>query len=184
MRTHTDHLSRQGRAWRLGPRAWRGQGRTGGSWISVALVAASVLLVSAVVVVCLRTSEPEPRLAEAETVPAGGDVALPLSTFGDGHARFYRYMTAKGHEVRFFVLKSGDGVVRAAFDACDSCYRKRQGFRQVGDHLICNSCGRAFSSNHVNVLKGGCSPAPLERTLEGDRVIIRTTALEQGAHYF
>jgi hypothetical protein len=32
----------------------------------------------------------------------------------------------------------------------------------------------------VNVLKGGCNPAPLERTLDGDRVIVQAAALEKG----
>lgn len=104
--------------------------------------------------------------------------------FADGRARFYRYVTAVGHEIRFFVLKSPDGVVRAAFDACDFCFRERRGFRQVGDNLICNKCGQASLSQHVNVLKGECNPAPLERTVESDRVIVRAAALEQGGSYF
>ena len=184
MTRHTRRLSRDTRPWRLGPRAWRGHRRAGISWIALTIGAAVLLLVG-VVIYCSRvTSGSGPDLAAAETLPTGQDVALPVSTFADGRARFYTYVTGAGHETRFFVIKSSDGVVRAAFDACDSCFRNRRGFRQAGDHLICNWCGRAFMSQHVNVLKGGCSPAPLERTVEGDRVVVQAAALEQGASYF
>lgn len=189
MRTHTRRLSRHGRAWRLGPsawrRAWHRPTHTGVSWITVAIAAAAVVLVIAFVVVCVRSmSGSELTLAAAETMPSGTDVALPMSTFADGRARFYRYVTAAGRETRFFVLKSADGEVRAALDACDFCFRQRRGFRQVGDHLICNNCGRTISAQHVSVSKGDCNPVPLERTIDGDRVIVRVAALESGDRYF
>jgi uncharacterized membrane protein len=34
------------------------------------------------------------------------------------------------------------------------------------------------------VLQGGCNPAPIERSVEGDRVVLRAAALEQGQIYF
>ena len=81
-------------------------------------------------------------------------------------------------------MKSSDGVARAAFDTCDVCFRERRGYRQVGDNMICNNCGRAFPSRDINVLQGGCNPAPIERTVEGDRLVLRASALEQGLVYF
>ena len=189
MRTHTRRLSRHGRAWRLGPsawrRAWHRPTHTGVSWITVALPAAAVVLVIAFVVVCVRSMTGSgPKLAAAETVPTGEDVALPVSAFADGRARFYRYVTAAGREARFFVLKSADGEVRAALDACDFCFRQRRGFRQAGGQLICNNCGRSIPTQYVNILKGECNPVPLERTIDGDRVIVRAAALESGDRYF
>ena len=191
MGTQTRHLSRHGRAWRLGPRAWRRgwhrQPRTGISWITVAIAAAALTLAIAFVVYCVQSMAHHPgpsELATAETVPTGQDVALPIAAFADGRAHFYRYVSATGHETRFFVLKSADGDVRAAFDACDSCFRQRRGFRQVGDQLICNNCGRTISARHVGVLKGGCNPVPVERAIDGDRVIVRAAALEGGDPYF
>ena len=121
---------------------------------------------------------------QAEMVPTGQDVRLPAASFADGRAKFYRYMTAAGREIRFFVLRSSDGVVRAAFDACDVCYRERKGYHQSGDNMICNNCGRAFRSANVNVLTGGCNPGPLERTLIADQIVITPAALESGASYF
>ena len=120
----------------------------------------------------------------AETLSAGQDVQFPAALFTDGRARFYRYVAATGREIRFFVLRSSDGVVRAAFDACDVCYRERRGYHQSGDNMICNNCGQAFHSANVNVVTGRCNPGPLERTIAGDRVVITTASLERGVSYF
>lgn len=121
---------------------------------------------------------------QAETLATGQEVRLAAASFEDGHARFYRYLTAAGREIRFFVIRSSDGVVRAAFDACDVCYRERKGYHQSGDNMICNNCGRAFRSVNVNVITGGCNPGPLERILVADQIDITPAALERGASYF
>jgi uncharacterized membrane protein len=81
-------------------------------------------------------------------------------------------------------MKSADGVVRAAFDACDVCYRERKGYRQDGDAMVCNNCGKAFPSNRINDVQGGCNPAPIERTIANGQVVLRAAALEQGSFYF
>ena len=188
MTTHSRRLSRSSRPWRLGPRAWRGHRSSASPWIGVAIAAALLLFVTTVVVVCVFSmshhDSTEPKPVVAETVPAGVDVALQVAIFADGRARFYRYVTATGQETRFFIVKSRDGAVHAALDACDSCFRDRLGFRQVGDHLICNRCGRAVMSQHVNALRGGCNPVSVDHTVEGDRIVIRAAVLDQGGLYF
>lgn len=110
-------------------------------------------------------------------------VRFPLSTFDDGLAHFYDYDVGET-TVRFFVLKSSDGVVRAAFDACDVCYLARRGYRQEGDEMVCNNCGRRFPSVLINEVRGGCNPAPLNRTTEGDELVIRLDDILAGAGYF
>ena len=120
----------------------------------------------------------------ADTLPTGQEVRLAAASFANGQAKFYRYLTAAGREIRFFVLRSSDGVVRAAFDACDVCYRERKGYHQSGDDMICNNCGRAFRSVNVNVVTGGCNPGPLQRTVVADQIVITPAALESGVSYF
>ncbi len=115
---------------------------------------------------------------------AGADITLPAAAFADGKAHFYKQVTAAGQEVRFFVMKSADGVVRAAFDACDVCYRERKGYRQEGDDMVCNNCGRHFPSGSINDVEGGCNPAPLQRTLNRDQLTITAAAIAAGASYF
>jgi uncharacterized membrane protein len=139
--------------------------------------AAAVLLIVAVVLIG--------RGRPSSAAPVGaGDVALPVSAFADGQAKFYRYTTAQGRELRFFVMRSADGVVRAAFDACDVCYRQRKGYRQQGDVMVCNNCGQTFHSTNINELKGGCNPAPLDRAVAGGQVVISAAALNAGSGYF
>lgn len=119
-----------------------------------------------------------------EAAPAGADVVLDAAQFDDGQARFYRYATATGQELKFFVMKSSDGVVRAAFDACDECFRARRGYRQSGDVMVCNNCGKTFPSTQINVVKGGCNPAPIDRDVQGGRIVLRAAALAQGTTLF
>ena len=81
-------------------------------------------------------------------------------------------------------MKSADGVVRAAMDACTVCYRQRLGYHQAGDQMVCNKCGQSFASNRINEVTGGCNPIPLTREVAGGQVIVRAAALDTGAvHY-
>jgi len=112
-----------------------------------------------------------------------GVIRWPLTTFDDGQAHFYSFVDA-GKPIDFFVLKSTDGVVRAAFDACDVCFGAHKGYRQQGDLMICNNCGQQFPSLKINEVRGGCNPGPLERTVEGTNLVIRSTDIAAGAGYF
>jgi len=128
---------------------------------------------------------------ERATAVAGGGaakgaaegVAIPLSELS-GKARFYEYKTAEGKTVRFFAVKSSDGVYRAALDACDSCFHAKKGYSQEGDDMVCNNCGMHFHSSKINEVKGGCNPIGLERKIAGDRLSVSAEELEAGANYF
>ena len=110
-------------------------------------------------------------------------VRIPLSKIDDGKAHFYKHNSWTGKTIRFFVLKSSDGVFRAAFDACDVCFDAKKGYRQQGDYMICNNCGRRFASNRINIEQGGCNPAPLDRQIEGDYLVIEKADIEKGERY-
>ena len=122
--------------------------------------------------------EPYP-LAVAED----GAVRFPMSTFDDKEAHYYTYMH-DGQPIEFFVLESKDGVVRAAFNACDVCYQSKKGYTQDGDEVVCNNCGRRFPADQINVVHGGCNPSPLVRTVEGDTLVILVEDILSGAGYF
>lgn len=112
-----------------------------------------------------------------------GLVKLPISDVSDGKPHYFK-LQDNGKEIRFFVLKSSDGVLRAAFDACDVCYRSRKGYSQDGDFMVCNNCGMKFHSSRINVVKGGCNPAPLNRRVEGDNLVIAKKDILPGARFF
>lgn len=110
-------------------------------------------------------------------------VTYPVSLFDDNKARHYVY---KGNDVtiKYFILKSSDGIIRAAFDACDVCWPAGKGYYQDGDFMVCRNCGRRFASVLVNVVQGGCNPAPLKRRIEGDQLVIHINDILEGKQYF
>jgi len=149
------------------------------SLIVAAAAAVAVLAVAGAFLLTRAGGSSE--FAQASVVQ--GKVMIPLAQVTDGKAHFYTYKSG-GTKVNYFVLESPDGTVRAAFDACDVCYPKRKGYHQSGDFMECNNCGRRFRSDQVNVVGGGCNPSPLERKVVDGRLVIKTTDLEAGAHYF
>jgi len=112
-----------------------------------------------------------------------GEVRLDVSKIDDGQAHYFKYATANG-EINFFVIKSVDGEMRAAFDACDVCYREKKGYRQEGTMMVCNNCGMKFRSDMINLVKGGCNPAPLNRRIDGSQLVINDSDIVKGAWYF
>jgi uncharacterized membrane protein len=112
------------------------------------------------------------------------EITYPVSQFNDGKAKFYTYKTVDGVTIKYFILKSSDGVIRAAFDACDVCWPEGKGYRQQGDFMVCNNCGKRFASVNVNVITGGCNPGALTRKVVGTNLIIQPEDLNQGKRYF
>ena len=112
-----------------------------------------------------------------------GFVTLPAADFGDGQARYYSYEFQEA-SVRFFVMRSSDGVIRAAFDACDVCFREKKGYSQDGDVMVCNNCGQRFPSTLINVEQGGCNPAPLRRMESGGTVTLAVSDIFAGLRFF
>ena len=115
--------------------------------------------------------------------PNNGQLEIPIADVYDGKAHHFQVRSTDGTMVTFFVLKSADGVVRAAIDACDVCYRSGLGYYQEGDNMVCKNCGQKFASNKINVIKGGCNPAPLNRTVVGDKLVINMRDIDMNNWY-
>lgn len=125
------------------------------------------------------TSIPSPS-----AMPANASAATyPVSLFSDGKARHFEYKY-NDITIRYFILKSSDGIIRAAFDACDVCWPAGKGYYQEGDYMVCRNCGRRFASVLVNEVKGGCNPAPLNRGITGDKLVINVSDIIEGKQYF
>jgi uncharacterized membrane protein len=141
--------------------------------IMSAVMLATILCISGVSGIPATASAAPPAL-----------VTYPEKTFADGKARFFSYKTDDGVAIRYFILRSSDNVIRAAFDACDVCWPENRGYSQQGDVMVCNNCGRRFQSVRINEVRGGCNPAPLNRKVENGFVIIQLTDVLQGKRYF
>jgi uncharacterized membrane protein len=153
-----------------------------GLHLLLASLALVVVAVVAVVLVAGRDSGSAVAPA-APVVAAGDDVSIPVAEISDGQAHFYSY-DAGGTEVKYFVMQSSDGEYRAAFDACDVCYPQKKGYAQEGDEMVCNNCGRRFPSTQINVQEGGCNPSPIDRTVKGESLVLKTADLQAGVQYF
>jgi uncharacterized membrane protein len=148
-----------------------------GPWIVLALLLVVGLTVAG------WTTFAAPKGGFTAVTASAGQIAIPLSQVSDGKAHYFSYQ-GDGATINFFVLKSNDGVVRAAFDTCDVCYRAKKGYRQDGNDMVCNNCDMRFASDKINEVKGGCNPAPIERTMANGQLLIAEADLVAGARYF
>jgi len=119
----------------------------------------------------------------SQTGSAGADadslVNIPLSDITN-KAKWYEYDFGED-KIRFFVLKTSDGSIKTAFDACDVCYRYKKGYRQEGDYMVCNNCGNRYPMAGLgteNKNPGGCWPGYLPNIIQGDSVLIKKSDLE------
>ena len=159
------------------------EGKRSHTMLHVIAAVVALAVIAGVALYVTSSRDDSGAQAATTTAAAAGDVKIALAEVGDGKAHFYSY-DAGGIQVKYFVLKSSDGVVRAAFDACDVCFANKKGYHQEGDEMVCNNCGRRFPSTKINVLEGGCNPSPLDRTEKGGNLVIATSDIEAGAKYF
>lgn len=146
-------------------------------------VLGSVLIVAAAVFYVSKGDSIQTATVAAPSAPGSTAVAFPVNLFEDGKARHFEHTDGK-FTIRYFVLKSSDGILRAAFDACDVCWPANKGYYQEGDYMVCRNCGRRFASVRVNEVKGGCNPAPLNRSVENGKLIIQVKDILDGKQYF
>jgi len=124
-------------------------------------------------------------LGKYEKVKASGNVVtVSAAKLSDGKARFYKFEDG-GKEIAFFVVKAADGNIKAAFDACDACYRDKKGYEQLGDKMNCKNCNQKFAINRLGPnATGGCNPGFLPHKLNGSNIVLQTSDLKAGARYF
>lgn len=115
--------------------------------------------------------------------PKNGNVMIPVKSVSDGKAHYFRVKADDGAMVDFFLVQSKDGVIRSAIDACDVCYRSGKGYAQEGDSMVCGNCGMRFATSRINEVKGGCNPAPLTRTINGENLVISMQEINANAWY-
>ena len=153
-------------------------GQRCGSVNGIGALLLAIVLLGAMGVVTLAAAK--------DAIPAAGvpDARYPASMFDSGKARHFQVKTPDGVTIRYFIMKSSDGIIRAAFDACDVCWREGKGYTQRDDFMVCNNCGRRFLSTKINVVTGGCNPGALTRNIEGGNVVIKGDHILGGKHYF
>lgn len=115
---------------------------------------------------------------------AEGVVRFAVDELGTNDVRFYRFLNRSNQEVLFFVARDGTGTVHVAFDAAESDYKRKLGFRHDGAWVVNNKCETACRLEEINLGAGGCRPVPLAHRLDGDTVILAESDVLTGWRYF
>lgn len=114
-----------------------------------------------------------------------GDFKIPLSEISE-KAEWFEY-SYNGKDLVFFVVKSEDGTIKTAFDACDVCYGSKKGYRQEGNYMVCNNCGNKYLISELgtkNKIGGGCWPGYLPNEIKGENIVIKKSDIQSGAYRF
>ena len=149
---------------------------------NITLTTILLLLIAVVLNGCSGSTSTASK-SGGQITPTNGKLEIPVAGINDGKAHHFQVKSEDGTMVTFFILKSADGVIRAAIDACDVCYRSGLGYYQEGDNMVCKNCGQKFASNKINVIKGGCNPAPLNREVIGDKLVIQMRDIQMNSWY-
>ena len=144
-------------------------------WTGIIVVA---LLVGAVSVFAFS-------LGKYEKVKVTGGIAtISVAKLDDGKAHFYKFEDG-GKEIVFFAVKSADGKINTAFDACDACYKSKKGYEKQGDKMNCKNCNQKFAINRLGPnATGGCNPGYLPHQQNGNTISVSVNDLKGGARYF
>ncbi len=142
----------------------------------------SIICVSAVI--SCQKENPDNKFAEGHKYSDDGrHLIYNAADFDDGKAKFFNY-DKDNIRIKYFIIKSSDGIIRSAFDACDVCWRSGLGYYQDGNYMVCKNCGRKFLSTNVNKIEGGCNPSPLKRIIKNGEILISVDDIILGTKFF
>lgn len=113
-----------------------------------------------------------------------GEVRIDVADLPKVEVRFYRFLNAGNQEVKFFVGRDAKGTIHVAFDASESDFKLKRGFRHQDGWITNNKCDNTSLLSEVNENKGGCRPVALNHTLLKNTVVIQERDILQGWRYF
>lgn len=145
-----------------------------GAIVTTLLVLVAVGVVYAREAVPKKVPPPEPVAAE------DGWVTLPLSQLEDGQLHHLGFRSSN-KLVRFLAMKTADGKIHTALDACEIC--GPFGYLQEGRNLVCLNCAAEINPLTLD-MGGGCNPIPLPSEVTATTVRVAASELEKAAHLF
>lgn len=132
-----------------------------------------VMAFSALVIASMRSGH-DPKAEEVKA--SGEEITIPLRDFAQETFRKYFWQAEDGTEVRFFVLKTGEGNYKVALDACSIC--PSLGYFLRSEELVCKACSAPIAVPTVGD-QGGCNPVPFPYSLGKGHIVIKTKALRK-----
>jgi len=143
-------------------------------WCITAAAGCAVVILSLTVLKTISEKAVQLSPAEAMTI-AGEEIIIPAAQIEDGHLHRFAFYTEDGTEVRFIVVKKSAAAYGVGLDACDIC--GATGYYERKDGIVCRLCDVVMNKSTIG-FKGGCNPVPLDYTMRGGGMIIKTVDLE------
>ncbi|UCG04646.1 MAG: DUF2318 domain-containing protein [Candidatus Heimdallarchaeota archaeon] len=114
----------------------------------------------------------------------GDNLVLSVSSLNT-KVKFFGYKSGVV-QISYFAVLGSDEQVRLAFDACDVCFAEKKGYRQNGDVMVCNNCGKQFHIDGIGTenVQGGCWPSYLPITVAEGNVRIRISDVVSKKYMF
>ncbi len=152
--------------------------------ISVAILLTVGVIGGGIYTVIQRQMAKRPRFIQ---VAKGENLDIPFADL-TSEINFFPVMY-DGTDMGVITVKDDLGNVRTAFDACQTCYDKGNGYYEYEDGvLVCQACGNTFELSDVGKKsKDECVPFPITdiaRFDNMDMIIISGDALEAGRWLF
>ncbi|NJD78398.1 MAG: DUF2318 domain-containing protein [Candidatus Methanoperedens sp.] len=159
--------------------------------ITIGIVAVFLILafVSSQISALPQGMDPKPEKVST----AEGIIKIPVASMADGNLHKYicdmqnhsancpMHGSSGSANVRILSITKSDGSAAVAYDACNLC--GAAGYVQEGNELICKRCGAPINPDTVGEA-GGCNPIPLQYTLEGNEIVIKTDDAGEKADLF
>ena len=124
---------------------------------------------------------------EAEIVPAvevfaeEGSVDVDLEIVKDGHLHRFVYRASTGEGVRYIVILKGGSAYGVGLDACEIC--GATGYYERDNQVICKLCDVQMNKATIGT-RGGCNPIPISYSIEGGKLKVAQSELENSARIF
>lgn len=143
-------------------------------------IVTTVVVLLAVGVVYAREAVPKKAPPPEPVSAKDGWVTLPMSQLEDG--QLHRLGFPSGNKlVRLLAMKTPDGKIRTALDACEIC--GPFGYLQEGKNLVCLNCAAEINPLTLDV-GGGCNPIPLPPEEAAGSVRVAVSDLEKAGRLF
>ena len=142
-----------------------------------------IIAVFVVVVLHWYDTKPPEEIPPEPYALNDGVISIELANVSDGHLHKFSYVTPKGYDVRFLVVKKPAGTAYGVgLDACDIC--GIAGYYERGnDEVVCRRCDVVMNKNTIG-FKGGCNPVPFEYEVRAGKIFVDVKELEKHEQRF
>lgn len=138
-------------------------------WACVVLACAVIGIVNLTAVHAINNKKPvEAPVEQCEM--DNNNMYVDFSQVDDGHLHRFAYITDKGVEIRFIVIKKpNSSSYGVGLDACDIC--GEAGYFEREGQIVCKRCDVVMNINTIG-FKGGCNPIVIDYEVKDGRIIV------------